>query len=129
MPTRKHMKNLKSYDHCFSASEVIDWLHKNLQKNSNFGSDVTKDQTVQLLNKLVRARIIENVRDEESQEFKDGELYRLVEKSPVRQVRTPGKSDKKKERLGGLSHKKRHTDENNIRGNLRLAGCVNRQKP
>ena len=97
MPTRKHMKNLKSYDHCFSASEVIDWLHKNLQKNSNFGSDVTKDQTVQLLNKLVRARIIENVRDEESQEFKDGELYRLVEKSPVRQMRTPGKSDKKKE--------------------------------
>ena len=61
MPTKKHMKNLKSYDNCFSSSEVIEWLHKNLQRNSNFGSDVTKDQTVQLLNKLVRARIIENV--------------------------------------------------------------------
>jgi len=98
MPTRKHMKNLKTYDKCFSASEVVDWLQKNLQKNSNFGSDVTKDQTVQLLNKLIRAKIIENVRDEESREFKDGELYRLSVKSPVRVLRTPGKSEKKEDK-------------------------------
>ena len=103
MPTRKHMKNLKTYDNCFSSSEVVDWLHKNLQKNSNFGSDVTKDQTVQLLNKLVRARIIENIRNEDSREFKDGELYKLSMKSPVRALRTPGKSDKKEEKRNALS--------------------------
>ena len=102
MPTRKHMKNLKTYDNCFSSSEVIDWLHKNLQKNSNFGSDVTKEQTIQLLNKLVRARIIENVRDEESQEFREGELYKLTQKSPIRNLRTPGKSDKKEEKRAAL---------------------------
>ena len=103
MPTRKHMKNLKTYDNCFSSSEVVDWLHKNLQKNSNFGSDVTKDQTVQLLNKLIRARILENVRDEEAREFKEGELYRLSVKSPVRNLRTPGKSDKKEEKRSALA--------------------------
>ena len=103
MPARKHMKNLKTYDNCFSSSEVVDWLHKNLQKNSNFGSDVTKDQTVQLLNKLVRARIIENIRNEDSREFKDGELYKLSIKSPVRTLRTPGKSDKKEEKRNALS--------------------------
>ena len=96
------MKNLKSYDNCFSSSEVIEWLHKNLQRNSNFGSDVTKDQTVQLLNKLVRARIIENVRDEGAKEFKEGELYKLSMKSPVKNIRTPGKSDKKEEKRAVL---------------------------
>ena len=95
MPTKKHKKNLRSYDNCFSSSEGIEWLHKNLKKNSNFGSDVTREQTVQLLNKLVRAKIIENVRDEESSEFKEGELYKFSVRSPVRQVRTPGKSERR----------------------------------
>jgi len=95
MPTKKHKKNLKTYENCFSSSEAIDWLHKNLQKNSNFGTDVTREQTVQLLSKLARAGIIENVRDEDVQEFREGELYRLSNKSPVRNLRTPGKVDKK----------------------------------
>ena len=58
--------------------KAIDWLHKNLQKNPNFGSEVTKDQTVQLLKKLYRAGIIENVKEESAEdEFKlSGELYR-----------------------------------------------------
>ena len=58
--------------------QAIDWLHKNLQKNPNFGSEVTKDQTVQLLKKLYRAGIIENVKEESAEEeFKlSGEFYR-----------------------------------------------------
>ena len=58
--------------------QAIDWLHKNLQKNPNFGSEVTKEQTIQLLKKLHRAGIIENVKDDSSEEeFKiSGELYR-----------------------------------------------------
>lgn len=97
MPTRKHKKNLKTFENCFSSAEVIDWLHKNLQKNSNFGTDVTREQTIQLLSKLARAGIIENVRDEEVQEFREGELYKLSNKSPVRNIRTPGKVEKKVE--------------------------------
>ena len=94
MPTKKHKKNLKTYENCFSSAEVIDWLHKNLQKNSNFGTDVTREQTMQLLSKLARAGIIENVRDEDVLEFREGELYRLSTKSPVRNLKTPGKNEK-----------------------------------
>ena len=114
------MKALKTYDSCFSSSEVTDWLQKNLQKNSNFGSDVTKEQTVLLLNKLARARIIENVRDEDSREFKENELYRLTVKSPVRSVRTPVKSDKKEEKrtvLGDVGNTpRRNLELENYRG-------------
>ena len=120
MPARKHMKALKTYDSCFSSSEVTDWLQKNLQKNSNFGSDVTKEQTVQLLNKLARARIIENVRDEDSREFKENELYRLSVRSPVKNVRTPVKSDKKEEKrtvLGEVGNTpRRNLEQENYRG-------------
>ena len=59
-----------------SSTEAIDWLHKNLQKNPNFGSDVTKDQTILLLKKLFRAGIIENVReDTNDDEFKVSSLH------------------------------------------------------
>ena len=120
MPARKHMKALKTYDSCFSSSEVTDWLQKNLQRNSNFGSDVTKEQTVQLLNKLARARIIENVRDEDSREFKENELYRLSVKSPVKTARTPVKSDKKEEKrtvLGDVANTpRRNLEQENYRG-------------
>jgi len=118
MPVRKHKKNLKTYENCFSSSEVIDWLHKNLQKNSNFGTDVTREQTLQLLSKLTRAGIIENVREADLQEFREGELFRLSNKSPVRNIRTPGKADKKGDGgrvvLGDLGNTPRRNLENEI---------------
>ena len=59
---------MRSYESCFSSTEGIDWLHKNLQKNPNFGSDVTREQTILLLKKLFRAGIIENVREDSGEE-------------------------------------------------------------
>lgn len=71
MPLKKHKKNMRTYESCFSSTEAVDWLHKNLQKNPNFGADVTKEQTTLLLKKLFRAGIIENVReDANDEEFK-----------------------------------------------------------
>eukprot|EP00088_Acartia_fossae_P044573 TRINITY_DN4739_c0_g1_i3.p1 TRINITY_DN4739_c0_g1~~TRINITY_DN4739_c0_g1_i3.p1 ORF type:complete len:1187 (-),score=273.56 TRINITY_DN4739_c0_g1_i3:761-4321(-) len=97
MPLKKHKKNLKTYDSCFTSTEAIDWLHRNLQKNPNFGTDVSKEQTIQLLKKLYRAGIIENVREDVGEEeFRvSGELYRFNNKSPVRNLRTPGKENRK----------------------------------
>jgi len=97
MPLRKHKKNLKTYESCFSSTEAIDWLHKNLQKNPNFGTEVTKEQTTQLLKKLFRANIIENVREDAGEEeFKvSGELYRFSTRSPGKMLRTPGKQDRR----------------------------------
>jgi len=97
MPIKKHKKNLRTYDNCFSSTEAIDWLQKDLQNNPNFGTDVTKEQTIQLLKKLHRAGIIENVKEDlTDNEFKiSGELYKFSNKSPVRNIRTPGKENKK----------------------------------
>ena len=33
---------------------MVDWLHASLRGNNNFGTDVTREQTVQLLKKLHR---------------------------------------------------------------------------
>ena len=97
LPLRKQKKGLRTYEDCIGSVELIDWLHKSLQKNVNFGPDVTRDQTVQLLKKLYRcgvflsyvnisssytlaprAGVLENVKHEdENAEFKEtGELYR-----------------------------------------------------
>lgn len=138
MPLKKHKKNMRTYENCFSSTDAVDWLQKSLQKNPNFGAEVTKEQTVLLLQKLYRAGIIENVReDSNDEEFKvnifyfksifsflslarkhnmiknykvsvninkstilftvqvSGELYRFSNKSPVRNLRTPGKMDRK----------------------------------
>lgn len=91
LPLRKQKKGLRTYEECIGSAELIDWLHKSLQKNVNFGPDVTRDQTVQLLKKLYRAGVLESVKPEdENGEFKEaGELYRLAMRSPVKSVRSP----------------------------------------
>lgn len=97
MPLKKHKKNMRTYENCFSSTEAVDFLHRNLQKNPNFGPDVTKDQTIQLLKKLYRAGIIENVKEDSTdEEFKvSGELYRFSDKSPAKHLRTPGKGERR----------------------------------
>ena len=54
LPLRKQKKGLRTYEECIGSAELVEWLHKSLQKNVNFGPDVTRDQTVQLLKKLYR---------------------------------------------------------------------------
>ncbi len=76
MPLKKHKKNMRTYENCFSSTDAVDWLQKSLQKNPNFGAEVTKEQTVLLLQKLYRAGIIENVReDSNDEEFKVNIFY------------------------------------------------------
>ena len=54
LPLRKVKKNLRSYENCIGSAEMVDWLHASLRGNNNFGTDVTREQTVQLLKKLHR---------------------------------------------------------------------------
>ena len=78
MPLKRHKKNMRTYENCFSSTEAIDFLHRNLQKNPNFGSDVTKEQTIQLLKKLFRAGIIENVKEDScDEEFKVDKTFHV----------------------------------------------------
>ena len=64
MPMKKHRKHLRTYENCFSANEAIEYLHRQLQKNPNFDSEVSKDQTLLLLQKLLRAGVIYKIEDD-----------------------------------------------------------------
>ena len=71
-------RGLRTHEAAIPAAELVAWLHKALQGNVNFGADVTREQTVQLLRKLHRAGVLESVRGEEGAEFREtGEVYRL----------------------------------------------------
>lgn len=62
MPLRKHRQNFRHYSCCFTASAAVDWLHQLLCNNSNFGPEVTRQQTVQLLKKFLKNHVIEDVK-------------------------------------------------------------------
>ena len=66
MPCKRHRVRMKTVENCFSGAEAVDWLHKSLKKNPNFGQDVSKEQTVQLLQKILRAGIVECVHSSSS---------------------------------------------------------------
>ena len=64
VPRKKHRKHLRTYEDCFTANEVIEWLLRQLKKNPNFDSDVSKEQTLMLLQKLLRAGVIAKIDDD-----------------------------------------------------------------
>ncbi|CAB4066220.1 unnamed protein product [Lepeophtheirus salmonis] len=79
MPLKRHRKSVlasKAVDNCFSGSEAVDWLHKYLKRNANFGVGVSKDQTLLLLEKLLKAGIFRaGSKGQRSEIFKESELY------------------------------------------------------
>ena len=109
VPRKKHRKHLKTYEDCFTANEVIEWLFRQLKKNPNFDSDVSKEQALMLLQKLFHAGVIIRIDDDLSSSssmlaktpsamltgsndrFKPGnDLYRLAPKA-TSVLHTPGK--------------------------------------
>ena len=78
MPIRKHRQNFRVHSACFMATAAVDWLHQLLCSNSNFGPDVTRQQTVQLLKKFLKNHVIEDVKGRwGSEDLEDnGSLYR-----------------------------------------------------
>lgn len=62
MPVKKHRQHLKAYPNCFTATAAVDWLHDLLRNNCNFGPEVTRQQTVQLLKKFFKNHVIEDVK-------------------------------------------------------------------
>uniref|UniRef100_A0A8C0Q4U5 DEP domain-containing protein 1B n=1 Tax=Canis lupus familiaris TaxID=9615 RepID=A0A8C0Q4U5_CANLF len=86
MPLRKHRCRFKSYDRCFTAAEAVDWLHELLRCSQNFGPEVTRKQTVQLLKKFLKNHVIEDIKGKWGQEdFEDNRhLYRFPPSSPLK---------------------------------------------
>ncbi|RVE73641.1 hypothetical protein OJAV_G00033270 [Oryzias javanicus] len=88
MPIKKHRQNFRVYACCFTASSAVDWLHEMLRCNSNFGPDVTRQQTVQLLKKFLKNHVIEDVKGRwGTEDLEDNHiLYRFPSTSPLKPV-------------------------------------------
>uniref|UniRef100_A0A672SPV0 DEP domain containing 1B n=1 Tax=Sinocyclocheilus grahami TaxID=75366 RepID=A0A672SPV0_SINGR len=88
MPVRRHWAHFRSYDHSFTGAEAVDFLHELLRRNQNFGPEVTRYQTLQLLRKFFKNHVIEDVKGRFGKEdFEDsGHLYRFPPQSPLKPV-------------------------------------------
>ncbi|XP_053325108.1 DEP domain-containing protein 1A isoform X1 [Spea bombifrons] len=88
MPLKRHRLHFKTYGNCFTASEAVDWLHHLLKNNSNFGAEVTRQQSVQLLRKFLKNHVIEDIKGRWGAEDLDdnNNLYRFPSSSPVKAV-------------------------------------------
>ncbi|XP_059945934.1 DEP domain-containing protein 1A isoform X2 [Mesoplodon densirostris] len=86
MPLRKHRQHFKKYGNCFTAGEAIDWLYDLLRNNSNFGPEVTRQQTIQLLRKFLKNHVIEDIKGKWGSENLDdnSQLFRFPANSPLK---------------------------------------------
>uniref|UniRef100_A0A2K6GBH4 DEP domain-containing protein 1A n=1 Tax=Propithecus coquereli TaxID=379532 RepID=A0A2K6GBH4_PROCO len=86
MPLRKHRQHFKKYGNCFTAGEAVDWLYDLLRNNSNFGPEVTRQQTIQLLRKFLKNHVIEDIKGRWGSENLDdnNQLFRFPTTSPLK---------------------------------------------
>uniref|UniRef100_A0A3Q3IMA6 Rho-GAP domain-containing protein n=1 Tax=Monopterus albus TaxID=43700 RepID=A0A3Q3IMA6_MONAL len=90
MPLRRHWAHFRYYDSSFTGSEAVDYLHDLLRDNYNFGPEVTRYQTLQLLRKFLKAHIVEDIKGRHgTEDFEDsGHLYRFPALSPLKSFPT-----------------------------------------
>ncbi|XP_047729166.1 DEP domain-containing protein 1A isoform X3 [Prionailurus viverrinus] len=86
MPLRKHRQHFKKYGNCFTAGEAVDWLYDLLRNNNNFGPEVTRQQTIQLLRKFLKNHVIEDIKGRWGSENLDdnSQLFRFPANSPLK---------------------------------------------
>ncbi|XP_032382911.1 DEP domain-containing protein 1A isoform X1 [Etheostoma spectabile] len=91
MPVKKHRQNFRHHSACFTASAAVDWMHQLLRSNSNFGPDVTRQQTVQLLKKFLKNHVVEDVKGRwGTEDLEDNNtLYRFPSTSPLKPIPCP----------------------------------------
>ncbi|XP_020793134.1 DEP domain-containing protein 1B [Boleophthalmus pectinirostris] len=90
MPLRRHWAHFRCYDCSFTGSEAVDYLHDLLRRNYNFGPEVTRYQTLQLLKKFLKAHVIEDIKGRYgTEDFEDsGHLFRFPTMSPLKSIPT-----------------------------------------
>lgn len=90
MPLKRHWAHFRYHDWSFTGSEAVDYLHELLRRNYNFGPEVTRYQTLQLLRKFLKAHVIEDIKGRHgTEDFEDsGHLYRFPTLSPLKSVPT-----------------------------------------
>nr|XP_040021359.1 DEP domain-containing protein 1B [Gasterosteus aculeatus aculeatus] len=90
MQLKRHWAHFRYYDCSFTGSEAVEYLHQLLQRNYNFGPEVTRHQTLQLLRKFLKAHVIEDIKGRHgTEDFEDnGRLYRFPTSSPLKSFPT-----------------------------------------
>uniref|UniRef100_A0A3B3U9E5 DEP domain containing 1a n=1 Tax=Poecilia latipinna TaxID=48699 RepID=A0A3B3U9E5_9TELE len=123
MPVRKHRQNFRHHASCFTAAAAVDWLHQLLQSNSNFGPEVTRQQTVQLLKKFLKNHVIEDVKGRwGTEDLEDNHmLFRFPSTSPLKPIPCPAPAP------GSRSIKKRPSLRDR-EGFFRLRNLKNQEK-
>ncbi|KAF6108216.1 DEP domain containing 1 [Phyllostomus discolor] len=88
MPLRKHRQHFRKYGNCFTAGEAVDWLYDLLRNNSNFGPEVTRQQTIQLLRKFLKNHVIEDIKGRWGSEslYDNSQLFRFPANSPLKSL-------------------------------------------
>ncbi|XP_039623752.1 DEP domain-containing protein 1A-like isoform X2 [Polypterus senegalus] len=107
MPLKNHRHNFRRYGNCFTASAAVDWLHELLKNNSNFGPDVTRQQTIQLLRKFLKNHIIEDIKGKWGTENLEdnSQLYRFPSTSPLKTLPNSPSNVKKRSQYGSIKDK------------------------
>lgn len=88
MPLKRHWKNFRTFNDCFTASEAIDWTYRYLKSSPNFQHlTITKTNAIKLLQIFLKERIIEDVKAGESCSFKefqdDDRIYKFCSTNPI----------------------------------------------
>lgn len=100
LQVKRRRWRMKLYNDVFVASEAVDWLHGYLKTNPNFGPTVNRQQAVQLCQKFLSHKIIEDARGKQynSAVFEDNShLYRFrnIRFSPYKHANSPHKNREK----------------------------------
>lgn len=88
MPLKRHWKNFRTFNDCFTASEAIDWTYRYLKSSPNFQHlTITKINAIKLLQIFLKERIIEDVRAGENYSYKefqdDDRIYKFCSTNPI----------------------------------------------
>jgi len=111
MILKKHRYRFKTYNDCFTGSEAVEWLHDLLKSHRNFGSHVTKEQTIKLLKKFLRFHVIEDMNGSYgTEDFTTSRIFRLPDEAM--KLRNNSQTDNL---LGGFESKTIKTLTSNIK--------------
>lgn len=99
MPLKRHWKNFRTFNDCFTASEAIEWIYRYLKTSPNFQHlNISRQNAIKLLQIYFKERIIEDVRSCENFSFKefqdDDRIYRFCNSNPIFANKTQSNSTK-----------------------------------
>ncbi|CAG9530020.1 unnamed protein product [Cercopithifilaria johnstoni] len=91
MPIKRHRRQLRVFDDCFTGREAVDFMMNELPKFIHDGREITRSNCSKLLDMYMNMGLFCNVRGkyDDNEAFKENELYRFSSVSPELLAATP----------------------------------------